>query len=161
MSTAAVESLKAAFLRSWGLTGTFITVCPDHLWTRKFGGWPVWQSVYHSLMSVHFFVRQEGAAAPEGLYSPQVTSLGEAYAGPDVPSRQDLQTLHASMETVVRAYLDGLTDADLAKPHEGLSARTKMAWTHASACAMLVGHGLYHLGTCDAALREEGLKGVF
>ena len=36
-----------------------------------------------------------------------------------------------------------------------------MTWTHAAACAMLTGHVLYHLGTCDAALREEGLKGFF
>jgi hypothetical protein len=143
------------------MMGTFIRICPEHIWTRKFGGWPVWQSVYHSLISVHFFVRQKGDPSPQAPYSPAVSSLEEIYAGPDVPTREDLQALHASLQAVVRAYLDGLTDADLAKGNEGLSARTKMAWTHASACTMLTGHILYHLGACDAALREEGLKGVY
>jgi hypothetical protein len=161
MSTAVVESLRNSFLRTWGLLGTFIKVCPDGVWAVKFGGWPVWQSVYHCLMSVHFFVGQQGEASPEALYPPGVASLEEVHDGSGAPARQELQALHASLEGVVLAYLDGLTDADLARTNDGLSASTKMTWTHASACVMLTGHALYHLGTCDAALREQGLKGVF
>ena len=126
MSTAVVvESLTGVFLRVWEMMGTFIRVCPEHVWNRKFGGWPVWQSVYHSLISVHFFVRQKGDPLPQDPYPVKVSSLEEVYAGPDIPTREDLQALHASLQAVVRAYLDGLTDADLAKINGGLSARRK------------------------------------
>ncbi|MDR1360007.1 MAG: DinB family protein, partial [Deltaproteobacteria bacterium] len=133
MSTVVVESLKSSFLRAWGLMGKFISVCPEDIWAGKSGGWPVWQSVYHSLMSVYFFVPQEGGAGPHALYPSGVASLEEVSGSP-APAKEELQSLHASVETVVLAYLDGLTDADLARSNEGLSARTKLTWTHASSC---------------------------
>lgn len=32
---------------------------------------------------------------------------------------------------------------------------------HATVMILMTGHILYHPGSCDAALRENGMKGVF
>ena len=49
----------------------------------------------------------------------------------------------------------------LAKKDEALSAGMGAEATNAMAVSMLAGHIFYHLGSCDAALRDNGLEGVF
>ena len=160
MSKAAIDSLKGNFDYSWSLLQKFIEVCPEEVWAKKFGGWPIWQNVYHALVTVDFFVRQEGEKAVESMFSHEVGSLSEVATGP-VPSREELRKLIPVMRDLAHKYFAKLSDADLGKKNEGLSSRMPMPWTHASTCAMLSAHTMYHLGICDAALREKGLQGVF
>ena len=160
MSRDAVKSLKGSFGYTCNLLDMFIEVCPENLWVEKFGGWPLWQSVYHTISSIDFFVRQEDEEPAKALYSHEVAGLSEVATGP-APTRQEIKELLPVMKAIADAYFDRLTDADLGEKNEGLSSRMPMPWTHASTCAMLSGHVLYHLGICDSALRERGMKGVF
>ena len=160
MSKAAVESLKASFGYSCNLLDMFMEVCPEDVWVKKFGGWPLWQNVYHAISSIDFFVRQEGEKPCPALFSHEVGSLSEVATG-RAPTRQELKDLLPVMKAAADKYFDRLSDADLGKKNEGLSSRMPAPWTHASTCAMLSAHVLYHLGVCDSALREREMKGVF
>lgn len=160
MSKVAVESLKGTFSYSWSLLEKFIDVCPEDLWVKKFGGWPIWQNVYHAIGSIDFFVLQEGDKPTQAMFSHTVSSLSEVATGP-VPTRQDLKAVMAELKKTADKYFDGLGDAQLKDGNEGLSQRMPSPWTNAATCAMLAAHTMYHLGICDAALRERGLEGVF
>jgi hypothetical protein len=160
MSTAAAQSLRQNFVHAWGLLEQFIKVCPEHIWVQTFGGWPIWQTVYHALVTIEFFVRQKGDPRYDLPCSREAGSLNEVHTGPAV-SREEMLRMHGDLKAVALSYMDGLTDAGLGELNEGLSARMPSPFTHAATCSLLAGHTLYHLGTCDAALRQEGLKGVF
>ena len=160
MSKAAVESLKGSFGFTWSLLDKFIDNCPEDVWVKKFGGWPLWQNVYHAIDAIDFFIRDKDAKPSKGLFSHEVGSLTEVATGP-TPTRQEIKALLPVVKGAADKYFDSLNDADLGHKNEGLSSRMPAESTHASTCAMLIAHTMYHLGTCDAALREKGLKGVF
>ncbi len=160
MSNAVVSSLKSAFDRSCGMLEQFIDVCPDEIWNKKFGGWPIWRQIYHAVGTIDFFVAQSAADFGSKPLAPEAGNLSADYSGPAATKAQ-VKTLMTAMQAKAEAYFAGLTDASLAGKNEGLSSRLNMDFSHATTCSMLAGHALYHLGSGDAALREAGLKGIF
>ena len=164
MSQSIIAGQRAAFEHAYGLMAHYIEVCPEEVWTEKFGGWPVWQQVYHALGSCQFWGLQDGETPEQGLYPPEVNRLQST---PDAaPSKKAVLEYAARMKAKADAYLDGLRDADLPGINQGLTARMKTLgvpreFSHSHTLAMLSGHIMYHLGACDAALRARGLKGVF
>lgn len=162
MSRSIVTALQGSFARSFSLILQFIEVCPEDIWQQKFGGWPVWQQVYHTLASIDFFVLGLDEEHSKGLFAPEAGNVGNFENTPEKgPSKAAMQEFAAVIKAKADAYIDGLLDADLSGKNRGFSARINMDMSHASTLSILSGHILYHLGSCDAALRERGLKGVF
>lgn len=159
MSRAIVENQRGSFDFAFSLMQQFMDVCPDAIWNKKFGGWPIWQQVYHALNAVDFFISAPGAEPVKGLVSPDVGSLKAQ--GETPVSKNDMQEFAARVKSAADGYMEALTDADMAEVAEGATKRMGRETRHATVMALMVGHILYHLGSCDAALRENGLKGVF
>ena len=162
MSQVVIAGPRASFEHAYGLMIRFIEVCPEEIWAEKFGGWPVWQQIYHAL-GLQFSTLQEGETPEPGLYPPEVGSFEEI---PDkAPAKKDVLAYAARMKAKADAYINALRDADLPAVNQGLTNRMQAygGWkfSHAQTLTMLSGHMLYHLGPCDAALRQHGLKGVF
>ncbi len=163
-NTAAVDGLRACFERAYGFVTQYVEVCPEEIWAKKFGGWPVWQQLYHALNTFNFFFLDTDEEPRPGLYSAEVAHFENC---PDTPpGKADFLAYAGRMKTWIDSRLAGLTDADLGTIHAGMSARMRRFGATqdvscAQALAMLSGHTLYHLGAADAALREHGLKGVF
>lgn len=154
-----VQSLEGNIRHAFNLLDKFVEVCPEDLWAQKFGGWPVWQQVYHALSALDFFIRP--LDAPE-----EAPPFGEKEAGLDISAaaaagKAQLKAYAQKMYQQADAYIASLDDAALAQSHTGLAARLGMPSTHADALCLMAAHTLYHLGGCDAALRERGLPGVF
>lgn len=159
MSRAVVENQRGSFDFAFSLLEQYMEVCPDEIWNKKFGGWPVWQQIYHALNAVDFFISAPGAEPVKGLVPAEVGSLK---AQGDAPvARSDMKAFALQVKSAADGYMEALTDADLVKKAEGASARMGRETLHATVMALMIGHVLYHLGSCDAALREQGLKGVF
>ena len=163
MSQSIIYGQKVAFEHAYGLMLRFIEVCPDDIWGKKFGGWPVWQQVYHALGSCQMGLR-DGEMPEQGLYPPEVGMLDSI---PDkAPTKNYVLEYATRLKTRADAYLNTLKDADLPGINQRLTNRMKdkgmqHEFSHSQTLAMLSGHLLYHLGSCDTALREHGLKGVF
>lgn len=159
MAEIITQSLEGNIKHALSLLDKFVEVCPENLWAQKFGGWPVWQQVYHALTALDFFIRP--LDAPE-----EAPPFGEKEAGLDAEAanpagKLQIKAYAEKMYQRVDAYIAGLDDAALAQSHAGLAARLGMPATHANALCLITAHTLYHLGICDAALRERGLAGVF
>lgn len=159
MSRAIVENQRGSFDFAFSLIGQFMDVCPDDIWNKKFGGWPVWQQVYHALNAVDFFISEPGAEPVKELVSPEVGSLKAQ--GEEPVTKAAMKEFAALVKSAADGYMNALTDADMTQVAAGATARMGRETRHATVMALMVGHLLYHLGSCDAALREQGLKGVF
>ncbi|MDL2226292.1 DinB family protein [Deltaproteobacteria bacterium OttesenSCG-928-M10] len=159
MSRATVDALKGPIDQSFSLISQFIDVCPDNIWAEKSGGWPVWQQIYHSLGAVDFFVGSPGEAGSPPLVSADEAGLRKV--SESTVGKADIKSACQAAKEKVDRYAAGLSDADLVKRNDGLFERAQMDMSHAATLSLLAAHALYHLGSCDAALRNHGLEGVF
>lgn len=158
MSRDIVLAAQGPFLHAWGLLATYIETCPENVWKEKNGGWPVWQQIAHAVMSLDFFVR----GTEDFLPAPCDVDTGMLEVqGSSVVSRQAMQAYAAAVKERVDAWLAGLTDADLTRLDPVLTQTLGWDVPYAAVLGMLASHTGYHLGSCDAALRDHGLPGVF
>lgn len=159
MSKKIVTSEKATFTMSFSLLKKFIDVCPDEIWIENSGGWPVWQQVYHAIGSIDFFTAGSGQTPHKDLLSQEESHLKAT--SNKVISKAEMKNLAAEMETKAEKHFEFLNDDMLPQKDENLSNALKQDATYIMSLTMMTGHTLYHLGSCDAALRNHGLKGVF
>lgn len=159
MSKAIVQSLEGGVLYSFSLVNEFIKVCPDNIWEQPFGRWPVWQQLYHAFSAVDFFLRDKDAPESDKPVPEPIGNLAEV--ADKAPAKQIIKDFIEKAQKEAAEYMAGLDDAALAAKNEGLSARMGRDVSHAGTVALLASHTMYHLGSCDAALRQNGLPGVF
>jgi hypothetical protein len=159
MSTMIRDSLLDSVQHAFGLMNEFTDRCPDAVWTEKFGGWPIWQQCYHCFVVMNFFLRRHGDPVGDTLFPLSVGRLDEVSG--ETPSRQTMKAFVLKEQEAALRYARTLDDAALSEKNEGLSERFGRVMTHAGTLALIASHTMYHLGTCDAALRQRGLRGVF
>lgn len=159
MSQDITKSLQGPIDNAFGLVAKFIDVCPDDLWAEKAGGWPIWQQIYHSLGAVGFFVDAPGQSGAPALVPEPVADLQEV--GTQPLSKDQVRGVLTDAKAKVDRFVAGLADADLPKRNEALFSKAQFEMSLAATMASICGHTLYHLGSCDAALRNRGLPGVF
>ena len=147
MSDCLVKSLAGNVQFAFSLVDKFLSFCPDEIWAMKFGA------------SVDFFLRPQEAPPEPSLFEEGVAELKKTPA--QTPDKSLLAEFIAKAQARVSLYLATLNDETLTRLNEGPSARMGREMTHAAVISLIVGHTMYHLGACDAALREHGMPGVF
>ena len=158
MSKDILNGMVAIYDRANGLVEKFIEICPDKIWAEPKGKFPVWQHVYHCYSAAAFFLAGEGNQPVEAIFGPAVGSFAEI---PSIPGdKAAIAQYGKEVDAFVRAYFAGLSDADLAKPNAGLSARINTSMSHSATISLMIGHIFYHFGHCDAALRDNGMQGL-
>ena len=105
-----------------------------------------------------FFTRGEQDPLPAPA-APDVLMLSAQ--GRDVADKAAVRAYMAAVKARVDAWLERLDDAGLNAKDERLSAALGFAVDAMWIVVMLSAHTQYHLGSCDAALRDHGLPGVF
>ena len=159
MSNTIVLASQGLFQKSFELLTAFIEQCPEELWQAKKGGWPLWQQVAHSMSALCFFVDGPEDAPITSPCPPEELRLTKVGTTP-VPKAAVLEYARLC-KARADAYIAGLTDAQLTEINRPLSARLSVDTTHAGTLCSLGAHTFYHLGGCDAILRESGHPGIF
>ncbi len=158
MSQQMVFALKVNFDRSMDFIKQFIEVCPEEIWLKNFGGWPVWQQIFHTVGCIPFFTdKMAGIQASED----DVKVCKLEVIGKQVKGREELLIMFGYMEKMAGEFFTSLNDAKLLEVCEPFLQKTGKSVTYAGLLSLMASHNMYHLGSCDAALREAGLKGVF
>ena len=159
MSRDITNAIQAHYRHSWNLLTQLIDTCPDKVWNETRGGWPFWQQVAHVLAVLNFFTLAENE---EPLPAPcDMATLMLKVQGSCVISKDAMRDYAEAVRVTVDGWLDGLSDGELAKVHTVLSKKIGRDVAFGAAIAMLASHTCYHIGSCDAALRDNGLPGVF
>ena len=153
-----VTLIQGNFERAYGMLEKVVEACPDSLWADRKGGFLFWQQLYHVFALVDFFVLEEGQQPSQELYPSEVARLLRDES--KTPSKAEVLKVAATMKTAANAYFESLTEEDLWKRHENRSKRFGRDVPVLDALIMLVGHGFYHVGACDAILRDHGVKGM-
>jgi len=155
------DSLTAFVARVFGLMDEFLKLCPEEIWAQRFGGWPVWRQFFHAFSSTDFFLRDKDAAERPSPFGSDAGNLRVKDSSAPTPSKEKMREYMEDTQKRVNDYLAVLDDVALGQINKGLSARFGQEYTHAVTITLLAGHIMYHLGSCDAALRESGRPGVF
>ena len=158
MSTSFSASINKDYAHILGMITAMIDACPDALWKRKAGGFVFWQQLLHAVSTAAFFAG-EGYAAPAVHQPPDVIQL--KIAPSQDMSKAELKEYVTAVSQAVAAYCDALTKERLHARHETLSSYFGREITVRDSLLKLLWHTAYHLGCCDALLREEGVPGVF
>jgi hypothetical protein len=159
MSRIIVQSLEGSMQRGFGFVNQFFDVCPEAVWAKKFGGWPVWQQMYHCVVTIDLFLPEPNPAPSAPLFASGVAEL--KIIATDTPKISVIKEFAAKALAGASAYAASLDDAALTLINEGIRTRFGREFTHAGTLALIASHTMYHLGSCDAALREQGLPGVY
>ena len=160
MSRAIVAELESPYQRAWDLMCKFMDVCPDEIWAETNGGWPVWQQVAHTVAVLNFFILEND----DDIIVPAPTEFGVLMLreqGQQMVSKEAMKAYGAAVKAAVDARVARLTDADLTHIQERVSKKIGRELTYGAVMVMLASHTTYHLGSCDAALRDHGLPGVY
>lgn len=158
MANEFVSEFQAGLNFAFGLSEKFLAICPDDVWQKKYGGWPVSQQFYHAVQVANFFAASLGGDAITDP-CPEAGDLSKK-EGPQVNKAQAGEFL-ANVKTMVSKMTASLQDADLLKKNEKASQLLGRPTSNAAVLELMATHTLYHLGSCDAALREQGLEGAF
>ena len=154
-----IACFREEFDRFHGLLEQHIDRCPEDLWEARAGGYPYWQQLLHAFACVELYALPEGEPSRQTRYPRAVVMLS------DVPesamTRDEMRALAADMKTLAHAFMDGQSAATLTARHEPLCRFFGREITQQFALLGLVRHACYHLGCCDAILRERGLPGVY
>ena len=160
MSKANVTAMQGSIDRIHGMLVQFVNECPDEVWKQTFGGFPVWQQAFHVFACYDFFARGADAAPTALLFGAEEGAVVKFATSPAAPDKQAMLQAAAQGKQLLDTCIASLDDAALAAKHEGLSARFGAPKTNLEMLTFVVGHGFYHLGACDSALRAAGLKGI-
>lgn len=158
MSNAIVMTCQVPFQNAFALLNKYIDICPENIWAEKHGGWPVWQQVYHSLGSFEFFTGPVGTPS-QSPFGPEEGQL--RVVSDKTWTQVEAKKMAAEVKDRVDHYIAGLDDAALTARVPHLSKILGYDVTHGMVIGMLASHTLYHVGSCDAALRDHGLEGAF
>lgn len=160
MANPIIETCRSEFERMFTRVKKFIEVCPDDLWAGKSGGFYVWQQVYHTLAHFEFFSSRENEA-PHPLPFPMPVIMFESAVVPFAPSKTEMLVFAEEMASRARAYMDNLSPYEIFAPNPAFSAIVERPVNHLVGLIKFTAHTAYHLGCCDALLRERGLPGVY
>ena len=137
-----------------------IDACPDELWLQKCGGFPLWQQFFHLFAYIEILAlpRLE-SPLKENPYPPEGILLTQEVL--PAMTKKEMHALAERAHGVARGFMSGLTTARLTERHERLSERHGKERTLQFAVITLIRHTNYHLGCCEAILRDRGLAGIY
>lgn len=159
MNDPIIECFKNDFDRFWGLFVKQINLCPKELWAKKTGGYIFWQQQLHIVACTFLFAQPQGPGLKSVPYKPEILMLSEA-ADFDL-EKEELLRLAQEALSAAHEFMGRQTVATLTLKHELMTNLLGREMTNQTALIALIRHLCYHLGSCDAALRDEGLAGVY
>lgn len=154
-----IACFREEFDRFFSLIEKQIDVCPDSLWKQNAGGYPFWQQMLHVIACVELYALQEGEASRQTRYDESVVMLSRLPQ--KEMSKEDMRSLACDMKELAHAFIASQTTASLTARHSRMSRLLGTDRTNQHALIGLVRHACYHLGCCDALLREHGFSGVY
>ncbi len=127
--------------------------CPDKLWEEKCGGDPYWEQIYHVLAGVYVMLNFPGDPAPVFPLSGEAGRLKGAVVTEPHGKEVMLKYLEETRQYLIN-YFKRLDDSMIFTEKDFFGRKLPLL----AILAIVSSHILYHVGVCDAALRENGAE---
>ncbi len=129
-----------------------IEATPDEIWPKVRGGYVYWQQIYHALHGAVYWLRTEHTLYTEpfsdlNLY-PELDGIPE-----HTLSKEDLIQLLQDATRLAVDFFEDMTTQKLSESSEVFSEITNL-----DVICMQIRHLQYHIGHCNAILRESGYQ---
>ncbi|MCL1889651.1 MAG: DinB family protein [Desulfovibrionaceae bacterium] len=156
-----IRCFSEEFERFWAMMEKQVEICPEGLWGVKAGGYVYWQQIWHAMViaELNAIENPEAKALSLDKYSRGVALLSDTLDR--VPSKAEILEEAGRIKKLAMAYYESLSLASLSKEHPAMSKRLGKPHTRLHAALSTIRHLNYHIGACDAVLRERGLTGVY
>ena len=159
MSDPGISCYKDEFERFHDLLTKQIDICPEELWTKKVGGYIYWQQLFHVFACIEIYALPDGQVSSQTLYPPEVVMFSQE---PEVHmTKQQLKDFASKMKKMAVSFIESMSMDKLLLENSSMSKRLKSPKTNQNALIALIRHANYHLGSCDAILRQHGIPGVY
>ena len=147
-----VNSLRNQFFLSFSMLEKIIEICPDGLWNKKVSGFIFWQQLLHTFAGIHCWLREE---------KPEIIPVFATFNGKNIYpefendpeimlTKADLKTLCDEAKETAEKWFKGKDDDWLQKPMFN-------NFTNFDNTTGQLRHIMYHIGHCEAILREHGV----
>ncbi|MCL1915096.1 MAG: DinB family protein [Desulfovibrionaceae bacterium] len=156
-----IQCFMEEFERFWAMMEKQVEICPEGLWGVKAGGYVYWQQIWHAMViaELNAIEDPEVKALSVDKYSRDVALLSNTLA--QAPAKAEILEEGGRIKKLAVGYYESLSVASLAMEHPALSKRLGKPHTRLHAALGTIRHLNYHIGACDAILRERGLPGVY
>jgi len=149
-----VQRLKPHFFLSFDMLETMIDACPDRLWNQKHGGFLFWQQVLHAFHGNQYWTRPLGKEFIEP-FAPRLVYPELDHDPVDRVSQGEMRAWAAQIREQNQAFFADKTDAWLTE-----ASAVQPSLTNLDVVVMQIRHLQYHVGHCNAILRENRVQAV-
>lgn len=158
MATEFVKCYENGLTFGFGHYEKFLAICPDDAWQAKAGGWTLAQQYYHGLMATAGLLQSVAVAEIENP-NPEAGKLMESPT--TMPTKAEAAQFLANIREAAALMFQNLSDAALLQKNEFVSQKFGREISNAEVLELIPCHMLYHLGSCDAGLRDRNLPGAW
>lgn len=156
MADSFVKCYQEGLFLAFGNYEKFLAICPDTAWQQKGGGWTLAQQYYHGLMATNMLMASI-SGKPVANPNPEAGQLEDK---PEVlPDKAEAAQFLANIKAGAAEMFAELNDNDLLRKNEIMSQKFGRDVSNALVLERMASHMLYHLGSCDAELRDRNLPG--
>ncbi|ULQ58830.1 DinB family protein [Brucepastera parasyntrophica] len=148
--TKLLDSARRQLGASFAMLEYHVENCPDDLWNTSKAGFLFWQQLLHTIAGIFFWMRDGdlpfNEPFPDRKVYPELEGIPE-----DLITRQEMKEYCAEAKKQAEAFFAGKDDPWLAQPSAIYGEIINL-----DAVFMQIRHIQYHVGHCDAILREAG-----
>jgi hypothetical protein len=147
------EVLTRHFAPSLAMLERIIAQCPNELWNEVNGGFPFWQQIFHAYESIDYWIRKTEDDYQEPKYDKDVTfDLDKTCT--DFLTKEEIITYAKKIREKVEKYFMDLEGQNL------LKSDNNNKFSHYDIMLCQIRHIQYHIGHCNAILRQNNYKAV-
>ena len=146
-----IKSVKERFFISFSMLEKLINICPGELWNRKVSGFVFWQQLLHAFTGQHFWLRLENSEFVEPFNDKFV--YPELEKDPVNVLSKDVMTAFCKETKVIAEKWFFEKDDNWLK----LPSMIYDKYNNNDVIIEQIRHIMYHVGHCDAILRENGI----
>ena len=149
-----LNSLKTQLLISFSMLKKIIENCSDELWNKKVSGYVFWQQLVHAFAGTYGWLREEKLGyVPFSKFNGKYVYI-DFENDPEINLKKD-DIIKCCTETkdVVQKWFSEKDDNWFLSPWKIYPKITNLDNTVGQ-----IRHLMYHVGHCEASLREKGIE---
>ena len=151
MERTVTEAIGSTLINNLSLLEADIKNCPNELWEKKYGGDIYWHQIYHTMVATFAMLQNEKTSKLRTDIPDSIGMLkGGEYSG-DYSKERMLQFVEKTKKHLT-TYFSYMSDSLFSNKVDFFGKNISIL----DLLLINVGHIMYHIGACDAALRDNG-----
>jgi hypothetical protein len=132
-----------------------IAICPDELWNKKISGFVFWQQLLHTFAGTYCWLREE---KPEIMPPPNFSTFNGKNIYPEFENDPEIDLTKNDIRKLCDETKEAAEKWFAGKDDNWLKGIMFNKFTNFDNTMGQLKHIMYHIGHCEAVLRENGIN---